>query len=86
MNTKRQVIQDSLNCGLIHVLGTPRTILSDTISNKINELSAAFSSSDLWDNIPLRRKVLSGCCPKILLTQLGGIDVVVSRIPGIVWL
>mmetsp|Transcript_5048 Transcript_5048/g.7107 ORF Transcript_5048/g.7107 Transcript_5048/m.7107 type:complete len:1008 (-) Transcript_5048:48-3071(-) len=60
--------------------GTPRSILSDTVSAKINELSAALSHSELWDNHKLRAKVLTAACPKNLLDLLG-LDTILKRIP-----
>eukprot|EP01116_Phalansterium_solitarium_P022848 TRINITY_DN770_c0_g1_i1.p1 TRINITY_DN770_c0_g1~~TRINITY_DN770_c0_g1_i1.p1 ORF type:complete len:1067 (-),score=487.40 TRINITY_DN770_c0_g1_i1:382-3582(-) len=60
--------------------GTPRAVLSDQISNKINELSKAIETSDLWLNTELRRKVLAETCPRSL-TNLLGLDKVLERVP-----
>jgi len=59
---------------------TTRSDLSDIVSNKINQLSGALSTSDLWDNIQLRHTVLSEACPKQLLNLLG-LETIVARIP-----
>eukprot|EP01119_Soliformovum_irregulare_P017228 TRINITY_DN507_c0_g1_i1.p1 TRINITY_DN507_c0_g1~~TRINITY_DN507_c0_g1_i1.p1 ORF type:complete len:1023 (-),score=385.85 TRINITY_DN507_c0_g1_i1:36-3032(-) len=61
---------------------TPRTLLSDIISNKINSLSTSISNSDLWDNVELRKTVLTKSIPKTL-TELLGMEILVSRIPEI---
>lgn len=60
--------------------GTPRSILSDQVSNKINELSLAIEKSDLWNNVELRRKVLVAACPKTLLDKFG-LDSILSHVP-----
>jgi len=60
--------------------GILRSELSDIISNKINDLSLAISSSDLWTNSHLRRVILSEACPKQLL-KLVSLDTVLQRIP-----
>ncbi|KYQ88330.1 NAD+ dependent glutamate dehydrogenase [Tieghemostelium lacteum] len=59
---------------------TPRSILSDLISNKINSLNDSIQTSSLWDNIELRKKILSSACPKNLLNLLG-IDKIMERVP-----
>jgi len=58
----------------------PRADLSDVVSNKINDLSSAISTSDLWENTHLRNIVLSEACPKQLLSLLG-LGTIVPRIP-----
>jgi len=60
--------------------GTSRCVLSDVISNKINELRTSLSNSDLWDNMQLRQTVLSSACPKKLL-ELVGMQKIMERIP-----
>src|SRR5690349_15316026 len=60
----------------------PKAILSDTISFKIVELSSSIAESDLWDNESMRKKVLAEACPKVLLELLGGVDVVLNRVPA----
>jgi len=60
--------------------GTSRCLLSDIISNKINDLSSAISEAELWNNITLRKKVLSEACPKNLL-KLVGLPAFMERVP-----
>lgn len=60
---------------------TPKAILSDHISNKINELSLVVGQSSLWDNISLRRKVLEMNTPKTIIKLVGGIDELMKRMP-----
>jgi len=60
--------------------GIARSILSDTISNKINELSLSIGQSDLWENVALRTKVLSVACPKTLIALLG-LEKILQRVP-----
>ena len=60
--------------------GTARSILSDTVSNRINELSASLYESDLWNNLQLRKNVLEEAIP-LTLQKLLGLDVIVQRIP-----
>eukprot|EP01133_Synstelium_polycarpum_P011640 gene11640-13590_t len=59
---------------------TPRSILTDLISNKINELDDSIQTSPLWDNIDLRKKIISQACPKVLLNLLG-VDKIIERVP-----
>jgi len=54
--------------------------LSDQLSNKINQLSAAVSNSDLWGNLSLRANILREACPKNLQVLLG-LETIVKRIP-----
>jgi len=61
--------------------GTPRSPLSDVISNKINELSKSIAESDLWTTNPdLRRRVLYEACPRNLL-ELLGLEIILKRVP-----
>lgn len=59
----------------------PRSILSDTISFKIVELSAAIAESDLWNDEHIRKRVLLEACPKILLNLLQSVDTLIERVP-----
>ncbi|GAM20879.1 hypothetical protein SAMD00019534_040540 [Acytostelium subglobosum LB1] len=59
---------------------TPRTILTDLISDKINSLNDSIQSSPLWDNVVLRKKVIAAACPPELL-RLVGVDAIVERVP-----
>lgn len=60
--------------------GQPRTILSDLLSEKINSLSSKIAQSSLWDNVPLRQRVIAQHVPKPLV-DLVGIDRIVERVP-----
>nr|AOE43332.1 glutamate dehydrogenase 2 [Coremiostelium polycephalum] len=59
---------------------TPRSILSDLLSNKINSLNDSIQDSPLWDNQDLKRKILSAACPKVLLDFVG-VDKIIERVP-----
>lgn len=60
--------------------GTPRCILTEQLSQKINELNDQIQASELWDNETLREKVLSMACPKNLL-KLVGMKKFMERVP-----
>ncbi|EFA75301.1 NAD+ dependent glutamate dehydrogenase [Heterostelium album PN500] len=59
---------------------TPRSILSDLISDKINSLNDSIQDSPLWDNQDLKKKIISAACPPELLKLLG-VDKIVERVP-----
>eukprot|EP01102_Stenamoeba_stenopodia_P004507 TRINITY_DN147_c0_g1_i1.p1 TRINITY_DN147_c0_g1~~TRINITY_DN147_c0_g1_i1.p1 ORF type:complete len:947 (+),score=276.37 TRINITY_DN147_c0_g1_i1:400-3240(+) len=59
---------------------TARSILSDLLSTKINNLNDQIRVSPLWDNEKLREKVLALAIPKTLINLLG-LSTVVSRVP-----
>jgi glutamate dehydrogenase len=61
-------------------LGKPMSIVSDMISNRINELNAKLKSSGMWDNPALVREVLAEVAPKSLQNLLG-IETIISRLP-----
>lgn len=58
----------------------PLSVLSDTISEKINKLHDDIFKSSLWDNKSLREKVIGAAVPKNLITKLG-LDTLMSRVP-----
>jgi glutamate dehydrogenase len=60
--------------------GTPRCVLSDELSKKINDLNDHIQTSPLWDNEKLRNKILSDACPKTLL-NLVGMEKIHARVP-----
>ncbi|ORY45063.1 NAD-dependent glutamate dehydrogenase [Rhizoclosmatium globosum] len=60
--------------------GTPRSVLSDTLSESIVKLNEELQSTTLWENAALRRSVLSEALPKVLLDKLG-MDTLLARIP-----
>ncbi|GAO51772.1 hypothetical protein G7K_5865-t1 [Saitoella complicata NRRL Y-17804] len=62
-------------------LKIPRSILTDQISIAIVKLNEEIQQNPvLWDDIPLRRLVLSEALPKLLLEQLG-LDTILKRVP-----
>jgi glutamate dehydrogenase len=60
--------------------GRPNALLSDEVSEKIVSLSANIAHSSLWQNVPLRSKVLGEAIPKGL-QGLIGLDVLLQRVP-----
>ncbi|KAI8921769.1 Glutamate/Leucine/Phenylalanine/Valine dehydrogenase-domain-containing protein [Entophlyctis helioformis] len=58
----------------------PRSILSDELSLAIVRLNEELRSTTLWDNVPLRRIVLSEAFPKLLLDKIG-LDTLFKRVP-----
>mmetsp|Transcript_8269 Transcript_8269/g.34732 ORF Transcript_8269/g.34732 Transcript_8269/m.34732 type:complete len:1010 (-) Transcript_8269:63-3092(-) len=60
--------------------GTPNCVLTDVLSVKINELNDSISSSSLWDNEALKKKVISASVPANLV-KLIGIDGIMERVP-----
>lgn len=59
---------------------TPRCVLSDELSKKINDLNDQIQTSPLWDNEKLRNKILSEACPKTLLDFVG-LPTILKRVP-----
>jgi len=59
---------------------TPRCILTEQLSQKINELNDLIQASPLWDNLHLRNKVLTAATPKNLL-DLIGLPTFLERVP-----
>mgnify|MGYP002383962726 CR=1 FL=1 len=60
--------------------GQPRFLLTDRVSNKINQLNFFVHDSNLWDNQLLRRVVLEEAIPK-RLQELVGLDGVIKNAP-----
>jgi len=58
----------------------PRALLSDELSTKINDLQTELESSDLFEDLPTRRAVLSHAIPQTLLHEIG-LDVLMKRLP-----
>lgn len=59
----------------------PISILSDEISNKINQLSMSIATADdLWNNIPMKQKIFKEAIPNNLQDMLG-LDVILRRVP-----
>jgi glutamate dehydrogenase len=61
-------------------MGTPRSILSDLISEKINSIKDGIMSSELFEDKALVRKVIEVGCPPVLCDLLG-IDKIIQRVP-----
>ena len=60
--------------------GIARHRLTDQISGRINELNVAVQSSTLWQNLDIRRRVLSKAFPQ-KLQELVGLDQLIDRLP-----
>ncbi|QRV92303.1 glutamate dehydrogenase (NAD+) [Ceratobasidium sp. AG-Ba] len=58
----------------------PRTLISDELSSKLNDLQAELESSDLFDDLPSRRGVLGRAIPATLVKQVG-LDALLERLP-----
>lgn len=58
----------------------PRSILSDLISDKINQISDAIYTSNLFENHSLFEKVVACCCPSTFINQVGFKNIL-KRIP-----
>jgi len=58
----------------------PRSILSDLISEKINQMTDSIYSSELFSDESLFKKVIECCCPQILIQEIG-FDNILKRIP-----
>jgi len=60
--------------------GTSRIDLADQLSSSITSMSFQLSSSKLWDNEALKRKVIAAYTPPSLLALLG-LDLILERVP-----
>ncbi|KAL2809286.1 Glutamate/Leucine/Phenylalanine/Valine dehydrogenase-domain-containing protein [Aspergillus granulosus] len=60
--------------------GLPRSVLSDRLSVAITQLDEELQKTELWDNVDLRRSVLSDALPKLLLDKIG-LDTILGRVP-----
>jgi glutamate dehydrogenase len=60
--------------------GTPRSVLSDTISNAITKLDEELQHSELWENEKIRRSVLADALPSLLIEYIG-LDTIIERVP-----
>ena len=61
--------------------GTPRSILTDQVSGKINQVTDAIYASQLFDDKKLFKKVIECCCPKVLVKEVG-FDNILRRVPA----
>jgi glutamate dehydrogenase len=58
----------------------PRAILTDQISDKINQITDAVYASKLFDNRPLFKNIVECCCPSSLINQVG-FKTILKRVP-----
>lgn len=58
----------------------PRTIISDELSSKLNDLQAELEGSDLYDDVASRKGVMRRAIPKTLVDQVG-LDTLLTRLP-----
>ncbi|KAH9831374.1 NAD-dependent glutamate dehydrogenase [Rhodofomes roseus] len=57
-----------------------RTLISDELSGKLNDLQAELESSDLYDDHTMRKNVMTRAVPKTLVDQIG-IEEFLRRLP-----
>ncbi|KAK0642493.1 NAD-specific glutamate dehydrogenase [Lasiodiplodia hormozganensis] len=60
--------------------GEPRSILSDKLSVAITKLDEELQNTELWDNVELRKSVLSDALPGLLLQKIG-LETIMERVP-----
>ncbi len=60
--------------------GQPRSVLSDLLSTKINQVTDAIRPSDLWDDGELRVAVVTRACPAVLVETVG-LEQILARVP-----
>ena len=60
--------------------GSPRSLISDDLSYAIVRLNEQLQRTSLWEDVALRRVILSEAFPKLLLEKLG-LDTLLKRIP-----
>ncbi|KAJ3222009.1 NAD-dependent glutamate dehydrogenase [Clydaea vesicula] len=60
--------------------GKPKSNLSDLLSYAILQLNAEIQTTTLWDNVELRRIVLTEAFPNLLLEKLG-LETLLKRVP-----
>jgi glutamate dehydrogenase len=56
------------------------TDCTDRLSGAMNDLNDTVSASDLYDNVPLRKLVLSSHIPSCLIKEVG-LDTIMERVP-----
>lgn len=59
---------------------TPRVVLTDLVSQKINQVTDAVYASDLHKDKKLFENAVKGCCPSVLMETVG-FDQVLKRVP-----
>ena len=57
-----------------------RTTISDELSSTLNALQEELENSDLFDDVPSKRGVMSRAIPKTLIDQVG-LDALLQRLP-----
>ncbi|GLB38177.1 putative NAD()-dependent glutamate dehydrogenase which degrades glutamate to ammonia and alpha-ketoglutarate [Lyophyllum shimeji] len=57
-----------------------RTTISDELSSTLNNLQAELEASDLYDDVPSRRGVMSRAIPRTLVKEIG-LDTLLERLP-----
>ncbi|KAK4548779.1 glutamate dehydrogenase (NADP(+)) gdh1 [Oleoguttula mirabilis] len=60
--------------------GVARSILSDRLSMAITKMDEELQGTELWDNVELRRSVLSDALPNLLLNEIG-LEKILQRVP-----
>lgn len=60
---------------------TPRVIITDLLSDKINDITDSIFSSELYKDKNIFKNVISGYCPRVLL-ELVGWDELLQRVPA----
>jgi glutamate dehydrogenase len=58
----------------------PRTLISDELSSKLNDLQEELESSDLFDDVPSRDGVMRRAIPKTLVDKVG-LPTLLKRLP-----
>ena len=59
--------------------GVLRSVLSDRLSVSITKLDEELQKTELWNNVELRRSVLSDALPKLLLDKIG-LETILDRV------
>lgn len=59
---------------------TPRSVLTEKVSDKINYFNDIIQGSTLWENEALRYKVMNEALPQTLIDQLG-LENILARVP-----
>ncbi|KAJ5779169.1 Glutamate/phenylalanine/leucine/valine dehydrogenase C-terminal [Penicillium paradoxum] len=60
--------------------GVLRSVLSDRLSLAITKLDEELQTTELWDNVALRRSVLGDALPRRLLDKIG-LETILGRVP-----
>ena len=60
--------------------GVANSILSDRLSTAITKMDEELQGTELWNNVELRRSVLSDALPSLLLRDIG-LDAIMQKVP-----